>query len=133
KGTKQHLVSRANVKSPQMTSKAGLSLETIVQFDWEVALGEETLTLRELEALARLKEPLVKIRGQWVLLNAEEIEAALDFWKKKEVGQMRARDLLRMALGAEQIGGTTFEGIKATGWIADLLAQLNGQAALAEI
>ena len=44
----------------------------------EVALGDERLSLAELEMLARLKSPLVRVRGQWVELNAEEIQAALD-------------------------------------------------------
>ncbi len=66
-----------------MQGGSGLSLEQIVKFDWQVALGEHTLTLRELETLARLKAPLVQVRGQWVQINAEEIQAALDFWKKQ--------------------------------------------------
>ena len=62
----------------------GLSLDEIVQFDWQVALGDQVLSRQELETLAKLKEPLVKIRGQWVQLTAEEIQAALDFWNQKD-------------------------------------------------
>ena len=51
--------------------------------DWEVALAGKKLSLRELEDLAKLKAPLVKVRGQWVEMNAEEIQAAIQFWKKK--------------------------------------------------
>jgi len=65
RGPRQRLSARANVKSPKLKGGSGLSLESIVQFDWEVALGEETLSLHELQALAALKVPLVKIRGQW--------------------------------------------------------------------
>src|SRR5262249_33276239 len=82
KGTKQRLTLTAQVKSPAMQGGGGLSLKEIVNFDWQVALGEHTLTLRELELLARLKSPLVKVRGQWVQVSAEEIQAALDFWKQ---------------------------------------------------
>ena len=60
-----------------------LSLDTLVDVDWEIALGDERLTSQELEALARLKAPLVRIRGQWVQMNAEELQAALDFWKRR--------------------------------------------------
>ena len=75
KGTKNKLAVRANVKSPKMQG-AGLSLESLVKFNWEIALGDHKLTLRELEALANLKAPLVRDRGQWVELNASEIQAA---------------------------------------------------------
>jgi len=86
KGTKLRLSVRAKVNSPKMQG-GGLSLSQIITFDWQVALGDQTLTLAELETLAKLKAPLVKVRGQWVQLTAEEIQAALDYWKKKGTGQ----------------------------------------------
>ena len=38
KGTKLRFTARAHVKSPEMQSVTGLSLDQIVEFDWEVAL-----------------------------------------------------------------------------------------------
>ena len=55
----------------------GFTLDALVEFDWKVALGDNVLTEAELELLARLKSPLVQIRGQWVQVSAEEIQAAL--------------------------------------------------------
>jgi SNF2 Helicase protein/SNF2-related domain len=134
KGTKLRLSMRANVKSPKMQGGSGLSLDQIVKFDWEVALGDQTLSLRELEALAKLKSPLVKVRGQWVELNADEIHAALDFWKKKAADQATLRDVVQMALGsANTPGGIAFEGVTASGWISDFLGQLEGRRAFEEI
>ena len=105
----------------------GLSLETVVRFDWEVALGDQKLTLGELEALARMKAPLVRVRGQWVEMSAQEIQAAIDFWKKKEAGEATVRDIVRMALGAgEAPESLDFNGVSATGWIGRLLDQLDG-------
>jgi hypothetical protein len=77
KGTKLRLSMRAEVKSPKLQGGGSLSLDQIVQFDWRVALGGELLSFEELQALAKLKSPLVKLRGQWVELNADEIQAAL--------------------------------------------------------
>ena len=68
---------------PKMKSKSILSLDEILNFHWEVSLGDEKLTYEELQALAELKSPLVNVRGKWVTLSAEEINAALEFWKKK--------------------------------------------------
>ena len=50
-----------------------------------------------------MKAPLVQFRGQWVHVNAQEIQAALDFWRKKGAGQMTAREAVQMALGARRI------------------------------
>ena len=134
KGTKLRLSVRANVTSPKMQG-TGLSLSQIITFDWQVALGEETLTLAELETLAKLKAPLVKVRGQWVQLTAEEIQAALDYWKKNATGQASVRQLVQMALGGgrAESGGIAFGGITATGWIDDLLAQLEGRRRFEEL
>ena len=84
KGTKQRLSARAVVRAPKMQGGTGLSLAEVVQFDWEVSLGGEKLSLRELRALAKLKAPLVKVRGQWVQMSAEEIQAALDLLEGEE-------------------------------------------------
>ena len=134
KGTKVRLAVQVNVKSPKMQGGSGPSLETIVQFDWEVALGDQKLTLRELEALARMKAPLVRVRGQWVEMNAAEIQAAIDFWKKKGTEKAAFRDIIQMALGAKDAPqGFDFNGVKATGWIGKLLKQLDGQTAFKEL
>jgi SNF2 family DNA or RNA helicase len=134
KGTKLRLSMRANVKSPKMQGGSRLSLEEIIQFDWEVALGDQVLSLKELEALARLKAPLVRMRGQWVQLSADEIQAALNFWRKRQTGRATAREIVQMALGkADAPGGVKFEGVQAQGWIKDLLAQLEGHRPFAEM
>jgi SNF2 family DNA or RNA helicase len=133
-GTKLRLTVHAQVKSPKLKGRSGLSLDEIVRFDWVVALGGETLSLAELEALATLKAPLVRVRGQWVQVKADEIQAALAFWKRKAVGSATARDIVQMALGAgKRPAAIAFEGVIAEGWIADLLAQLEGRATFEEL
>jgi SNF2 family DNA or RNA helicase len=133
KGTKHRLSVKAKVKSKKAASASGLRLEDLVQFDWEVALGEQKLSLKELEMLAQLKSPLVKVRGQWVQMTAEEIQAALDFWKNKAAEKATVRDVVQMALGAtEAPGGLEFDGVEAEGWMAEFLAQLEGKASFEE-
>jgi SNF2 family DNA or RNA helicase len=133
KGTKLRLTARANVKTPEMQTGSGLSLDQIVQFDWEVALGGEKLSFEELQRLAKFKAPLVKIRGQWVLLDAEEIQKAIQFWKRKVSEQTTLREVVRMALGgAKAPGNIPVEEISASGWIADLLRELDGKTPFQE-
>src|SRR5262249_62421654 len=107
KGGRRRLSVRANVKTPSMTGGSGLTLESIIHFDWQTALGDEPLSLRELETLARLKAPLVRVRGQWVQVSPEEIQAALDFWKKQGGARAPLREVVHMALGAT----TTQDGL----------------------
>lgn len=134
KGTKAHLRAQAKVGKQQLQTGNGLTLEKIIKFDWEVALGDRELTLAELQALAKLKAPLVKVRGQWVEVNETEIQAALEFWKKNPHGQASLRDVLRLALGAsEEMKGFEFEGLKTTGWLEELIKQLTEKAEFEEL
>lgn len=134
KGTKGHLVARAAVSTPRLRASAGLTLDTVVEVDWTIALGDRTLTLRDLEDLARLKAPLVNLRGEWVQLNADEIEQAVRFWKKKGSDQRTLESVMRLALGAEETpGGLEISGVDAGGAVQILLEQLEGKRSLAPI
>jgi SNF2 family DNA or RNA helicase len=134
KGTKLRLSVRAHVKSPPMQGGNRLTLDDLLHVDWQIVLGDAVLSPRELELLARLKAPLVKVRGQWVQLTAEEIQQALDFWQRKGTGQGTARDVVQLALGAGKAPvELPFAGVQATGWIDDLLAQLDGRSPFEEM
>jgi SNF2 family DNA or RNA helicase len=133
KGTQKRLSVQAEVHSPKMQG-GGLSLAQLVSFDWKAALGDDPLSLEELEALARLKAPLVKVRGGWVQVRPEEIQALLALLKEKQSTQVPLREVVRMALGGGRApGGLPFSGVTATGWVADFLAQLEGREPFAEL
>ena len=134
KGTKTHLKAQAKVKGKKLQIGSGLTLEKIISFDWEIALGDRVLTVKELQALAKLKAPLVKIRGQWVEVNDAEIRAALEFWKKNPHGEASLRDVIKLAVGAsEKAGGLDFEGLNASGWIGELISHLKDKAGFEEL
>ena len=131
KGTKARLAAGARVKSP-FQKGSGYGLNTLLEFEWQISVGGEKLTLAELQELAALKAPLAKFRGQWVQMNAEEIQAAIDFWKKKS-NRATAREVLQMALGAAKLPGPLeFSGFSAEGWIAGLIQRLEGHTPFEE-
>ena len=133
KGTRGRLTVKAVVATPKLKSETGLGLDQLVKFDWKVAVGGTALTRAELEDLARLKAPLVRVRGQWVHVSAEEIQAALRFWKEKG-RTATVRDIVRLDLGAlGMTPGLPFEGVEATGWVGELLARIQGRAAFEEL
>jgi superfamily II DNA or RNA helicase len=134
-GTRQRLTARAEVTAPSMQpTGSGLTMDQLIRFDWKVALGDELLSRRDLEALARLKVPLVQVRGQWVQVSAEEIQAALAFWKKKGTGEATLREIVQMALGSGRApGGLPFGGVSARGWVGDFLGRLEGKVPFEEL
>ena len=111
-------------------------VDGLCAYEWKVAIGEETLTLAELEALAELKLPLVKARGRWIALRADDVETALRFFKgRRAKGRASAAELLREGLGV-QTGHTDEElpeiEIEAAGWLGELLSA-NGDRRLHEV
>ncbi len=134
KGTKLRLSLSAHVKSPKMKAGSGLSLGEIVQFDWEAAIGDQKITLQELESLAKLKAPLVRIRGQWVEISPEQIQAAVELWSKKKSDKATVGDVVQLALGVKEAPrGLPLEKVKATGWVGSLLKQLKNASGFADI
>ena len=134
KGTRLRLGVRAQVRSPKMKeSGAGVGLEELVHVDWQVALGDDALTPAELRALAKMKEPLVRVRGQWVHMTAEEIRAALELWRTKK-SATPMRDVLRIALGATTtLGPLAVDGLDATGWVGEVLDRLEGHGGFKDL
>ncbi len=127
RGTAVRLATRARAGSAGMASPSQFSLDALVDVEWEIVLGDRALSLAELEELARLKIPLVRVRGQWVELSADEIAAAIDYWKGRKQDRIAVRDIVKLAFGAEAgESGLTNAGLQAEGWVDDLLGQLGG-------
>jgi SNF2 family DNA or RNA helicase len=107
-----------------------LGLNSIVAYEWEIALGDTVLSRAEFEKLAGLKVPLVQIRGQWVELKPDEIEKALVFFRKGEAGEMKLGEAIRAGLGQEiQEAGLPVIAVGAEGWIQDFLETFSRDAA----
>jgi len=103
--------------------KGHMSFDNLVRYQWKLSLGETELTEAEFKALAKLKSPLVQIRGQWVTLDAEQIEAAIKFWEKSQLeGEMSLLEAMKLGLGGEtSAGGLPIDGIESDKWLSDWL------------
>jgi SNF2 family DNA or RNA helicase len=97
------------------------SLDDLVDFRYDLAVGDQTLSRDELAELARLKVPLVRLRGQWVELDERHLQAALKFLERRGHGVMTAGEALLAGLGQES-GELPLAEITADGWLGDLLS-----------
>jgi hypothetical protein len=95
-------------------------LKDLVDFRYELAVGGQTLTPDELAELARLKIPLVRVRGQWVELDERHLQAALRFLERGARGTMTSGEAMLAGLG-EDVDLPITE-VDADGWLADLLS-----------
>ncbi|MFD0035501.1 DEAD/DEAH box helicase [Streptomyces sp. NPDC127172] len=95
---------------------AFFSPEQLLSFRWQFAVGDRTLTQDELDRLAQARRPLVRLRDQWVVVDADLLRKARR--APREVGALEA-------LGAALTGSVEGpEGalvpVRPSGWLADL-------------
>jgi len=129
RGARIQARARAKASSSQPNAHSRLSLGTLVTFDWEVTLAGQPVDRAEFEHLVALKSPLVRVRGQWVVLDPDELHTALAFFEQRG-GEMAFADALRLALAGDGQGtppGVAIERVDADGWLAELLAGLRDQ------
>jgi SNF2 family DNA or RNA helicase len=126
------LTTRSKNAASQAVRSPDFGLEDLLEFRYDIAVGDQALDPAELAELARRKVPLVRLRGQWVELDQRQLQAALRFMERNRAGDMRAGDALLTGLrgapdgeGQEGPGGLPLVEVDADGWLADLLS---GQA-----
>lgn len=95
----------------------------LVTFRWELAIGDDTLTEDEIAALAEAKAPLIRLRGQWVALDSEQLRRGLEFLTRKPTGRKTAAEILALAASHPDDIDTPLPvtAVRADGWLGDLL------------
>jgi SNF2 family DNA or RNA helicase len=107
----------------------GLSLDAMLEFRWEAAIGDHTLDRKEFARLIALKRPLVQWRGQWVVLDPREIREVSRLLGEGG-GRLSTRDALQAALGETmpREGSRPPVDIVAEGPLASLVDRLRDRA-----
>lgn len=78
------LTADSDTSTSEKSSVGGIGVEQLCDVQWDVVLGGDRLSNDELEELAALKMPLVRVRGQWVSLREGDIENALELYDQNE-------------------------------------------------
>ena len=126
---------KAKSKADASTGTGLMGMDTVLSYDWQVALADETLSLQEFKELVKLKVPLVKVRGEWVELRPEEIAKAIEFFEERgDNGELRLGEALQIGFGGEQSEvGLPVVDIAGEGWVKDLLERFAGEAKISMI
>lgn len=86
-------------------TKSYFGLDSLVEYQYELAIGEQTVTPIEWEQLINAKTPLVHFRGQWMELDRDKMQQLLEFWQShgNEQPQMTLLEFLQRSaeLGSE--------------------------------
>ena len=62
-------------------AKGAVGADAMLSFDVALVLGDEQLTEQELRDLLQATDPLVQLRGEWVEVDREKLQQALDHWR----------------------------------------------------
>ncbi|MCC6611755.1 MAG: DEAD/DEAH box helicase [Burkholderiales bacterium] len=103
----------------------GLTAAEVMSFRWEAALAGEPLSARDLAALAELKAPLVRFRGEWVAVDPAEL-AEVRRLVASGGGTLAAHEGLAAVLGetVRRPGGHVPLDVIAEGPLASLVTRL---------
>ncbi|MFC7331018.1 SNF2-related protein [Marinactinospora rubrisoli] len=107
---------------PAAGGGSGIGAEELVDFSFEAVLGDTVLDVTELAELARLKQPLARLRGRWVRADPAHLRAALDFLRRRGRGRARREEAVRMAVAAEAAPGLPVAEVDADGELGALLS-----------
>jgi hypothetical protein len=102
--------------------KSQLALDQIVQVDWQVLLGDQPMSIKDLETLVRAAVPLVRVNNQFVVVDEQTLARAKQALERSKKNRVKMADALRWAVGGPD------EGVEliTAGQLYDLLAQLTG-------
>ncbi|MDR0316276.1 MAG: DEAD/DEAH box helicase family protein [Treponema sp.] len=96
---KPRLVLRAEGKE-QGGVVSYLDLNSLLDWQWQVAIGERILDIKEFEKLVKQKRALVRFRDGFVRIDTEELASLL---KKAQTGQPGINDFLRAHLAGDSV------------------------------
>jgi SNF2 family DNA or RNA helicase len=79
---KVRLKASSGGKSASKNEQKGyFGLDSLVQYEYELAIGDQLVTRSEWEKLVDAKTPLVHFRGQWMELDRDKMQQMLEFWQ----------------------------------------------------
>ncbi len=99
-----------------------LGLNSLVNFRWQIAVGDQPLSVDEFMALKNQTAPLVQVRGRWIEISPEQFKQARQLLQQEPNGQMTLLQAIQVSHGINRRHMTLpVHGMDASGWIADVL------------
>ncbi len=110
---------------PKGGRKGSFSLDTVLSFDWKVAIGDEELSPLEFEELSKRKLPLMKVRGRWVIFDPDEVQRVIHAFKKEYPDQeITLSDALALNLGGQGDEKLPLSGVTSEGPLREFMDRL---------
>lgn len=108
------IVPRASINAKVKTSRAGdlvdifnnnstgsLSLEDILDFSYEIAIGDEKISMEEFEQLAASNDGLIKYKDKYVLVDKEDSKKIFEQILKANHSKLTRLELIHAAMSGQ--------------------------------
>lgn len=116
------LIATASTPVDAVDGAANFGRSQLIDFRWDLAVGDNTLTEDEIAALAHAKAPLIRVRGQWVTADLDRLKRGLAFLERSRAGTAKVGEILAVASGTADVDAPLeVLGVRAGGWLGDLL------------
>ncbi|AFY38505.1 SNF2-related protein [[Leptolyngbya] sp. PCC 7376] len=124
---------RLGVKiSAKVKDEDRLNLQSLLQYQLNVAVGDTTLTEKEFAQLLDRRSPLVEVGGQWLALQPTDVRAAQEVYKfKTNAQELRVEDALRFSSeDGQMFAKLPVVGFDASGILKELISHLTTNESL---
>ncbi|MGD1854873.1 MAG: DEAD/DEAH box helicase [Leptolyngbyaceae cyanobacterium] len=113
-----------------------LGLQSLLNFEWELSIGGQSVSQSEFEQLIAQQTPLVEVNGQWVELRPQDVKAAQSFFTSRQTqNKLSVEEALRISSGDGQlIDKLPVVSFEASGKLEELITTLTtGNLSLEEM
>ena len=102
KSLQQVLKPKASVKIKAKPGKSFLNLNQLLEFDWQVAIGDAVMNEDEFKKLLKKSDGLIKFKSQYIYVGEEELEKLHKHFSSSDC--LSGFEMLRVALSGEYFG-----------------------------
>jgi len=119
KSLQEILRPRASVKiKNKTTGKSFLRLDKLLDFEWQVAVGDTLMDEAEFRKLLQKSEGLIKFKTQYIYVEKEDLEKLYKHFSQSK--EMSAFQMLRTALSGDYFGAKVVVGDEVKQLIKEL-------------
>jgi SNF2 family DNA or RNA helicase len=119
----------------QSNKKERLGLQSLLKFNWELAIGDKTISKKQFDRLMAQQSPLVEVDGEWIALQPSDVRAAQAiFSTSKDEMTLRVEDALRLSTGdTTTLAKLPVVHFEASGALQELIINLTGNQSIKPI
>jgi len=130
---------RARIRLKTSTRRSGgtaaraagyFSLDTVVDYQYQLAIGGQEVSAAEWRQLIAAKTPLVQFRGAWMQLDRDRMQQMIEFWQSRQQGEaeLTVLDLMKAAGDGDDDIEWDYDAA-----LRDMLSRLHDKSAFAPV